>query len=129
MQSAKTGAPGTAKIGKPRGKQLPKRFSDNSMSNRKFIRVMECEEDTSPVDASHQSPLLNKMDSVMTAEGTSSFLQAGFNAVNILMGVGLLSLPFAMKKAGWFGLLILVAMASMTCYTGVLLNRCQVNLI
>ena len=46
--------------------------------------------------------------------GSSSFPQACFNSINILMGVGVLSLPYSMREAGWFGLIILVLMALMT---------------
>ncbi len=33
--------------------------------------------------------------------------QAVCNMLNILMGVGLLSLPYAFKRSGWIGLVIL----------------------
>jgi Transmembrane amino acid transporter protein len=40
------------------------------------------------------------------------------NVLNILLGVGLLSLPFAFKQAGWAGLPILLVMGLATSYTG-----------
>jgi solute carrier family 32 (vesicular inhibitory amino acid transporter) len=45
-------------------------------------------------------------------------LQAVCNVLNILLGVGLLSLPFAFKQAGWAGLPILAVMGLATSYTG-----------
>ena len=45
-------------------------------------------------------------------------LQAVCNVLNILLGVGLLSLPFAFKQASWAGLPILAVMGLATSYTG-----------
>jgi hypothetical protein len=39
--------------------------------------------------------------------------------VNVMMGVGLLSLPFALKSSGWVGLGLLWLMGLVTNYTGV----------
>uniref|UniRef100_A0A7S4PPD0 Amino acid transporter transmembrane domain-containing protein n=1 Tax=Guillardia theta TaxID=55529 RepID=A0A7S4PPD0_GUITH len=55
----------------------------------------------------------------------SSFGQTVFNALNLLMGVGLLSLPYAMRLAGWFGMVILLIFSLFTCYTAKLLGRLQ----
>ncbi len=35
-----------------------------------------------------------------------------------MMGVGLLSLPFALKSSGWIGILLLWVMGFVTNYTG-----------
>lgn len=51
------------------------------------------------------------------AEG-ASFVQAVFNVVNVVMGVGLLTLPFALKSSGWIGLVLLWTMGFVTNYTG-----------
>lgn len=53
-----------------------------------------------------------------TAQGTSSFVQAVLNVVNVMMGVGLLSLPFALKSSGWIGIGLLWLMGIVTNYTG-----------
>lgn len=39
--------------------------------------------------------------------------------VNVMMGVGLLSLPFALKSSGWIGIGLLWLMGIVTNYTGV----------
>ncbi|KAJ3098246.1 hypothetical protein HDU97_004168 [Phlyctochytrium planicorne] len=58
------------------------------------------------------------------AEGSST-LQTIFNTVNLLLGLGLLSLPYAMRCGGWIpGLLILVSTALVTAYTAYILSRC-----
>ncbi|PNH12095.1 Vacuolar amino acid transporter 1 [Tetrabaena socialis] len=50
--------------------------------------------------------------------------RAVFNVVNVMMGVGLLSLPFALKSSGWVGLLVLWVMGIATNYTAKVLCEC-----
>lgn len=45
--------------------------------------------------------------------------------MNILAGVGLLSMPYSIAEAGLCGLLLLVLYAALCTYTGVLLRRCM----
>lgn len=52
-----------------------------------------------------------------TEEG-STFFQAVLNVMNILMGVGLLSIPYALGKSGWLGLVVLAFLGVMTNYSG-----------
>jgi solute carrier family 32 (vesicular inhibitory amino acid transporter) len=57
--------------------------------------------------------------------GQSTLPQTVFNSVNTLIGVGLLSLPLAIKYAGWVvGLLFLFFSALTTSYTAKLLATC-----
>ncbi|KAL2289651.1 hypothetical protein FJTKL_01891 [Diaporthe vaccinii] len=63
---------------------------------------------------------------VLTVEGQSTLPQTIFNSTNVLIGVGLLSLPVGMKYAGWLcGMLILFGAAAVTSYTAKLLARCM----
>ena len=57
--------------------------------------------------------------------GTSSTAQAMANSVNILLGVGLLSVPYALKQGGWCGLGVLFLLGCVTNYTGKALIRVQ----
>lgn len=51
--------------------------------------------------------------------------QTVFNSVNVLIGIGLLSLPLAMRDAGWvLGLSFLVFSAVTTGYTAKILAKC-----
>ena len=34
------------------------------------------------------------------------------------IGVGLLSIPYAMRQAGWVGLVLLYTLGAIACYTG-----------
>lgn len=57
--------------------------------------------------------------------GQSTVPQTVFNSVNVLIGVGLLSLPLAMKYAGWLlGLSFLLFAAVTTAYTAKILAKC-----
>ncbi|XP_020888591.1 LOW QUALITY PROTEIN: vacuolar amino acid transporter 1, partial [Arabidopsis lyrata subsp. lyrata] len=53
-----------------------------------------------------------------------SFPQSVLNGINVLCGVGLLTMPYAVKEGGWLGLCILFIFGIITCYTGILLKRC-----
>ena len=51
-------------------------------------------------------------------KGSSNFTQSLFNAVNVLMGIGLLSFPYAMRVTGLIpGLIISTMCALITNYT------------
>lgn len=57
--------------------------------------------------------------------GQSTVPQTVFNSSNVLIGIGLLSLPLAMKHAGWvLGLSFLVYSAVVTSYTAKILAKC-----
>ena len=57
--------------------------------------------------------------------GQSTLPQTVFNSVNVLIGVGLLSLPLGLKYSGWLiGLLFLFFAAIITRYTAGVLAKC-----
>jgi solute carrier family 32 (vesicular inhibitory amino acid transporter) len=59
-----------------------------------------------------------------TDDHKSSFSQATFNLANILMGVGLLGLPFAYMSAGWIGGNVCVLVFAFMCWrTAILIGR------
>ncbi|KAL8142992.1 LOW QUALITY PROTEIN: hypothetical protein V2J09_016024 [Rumex salicifolius] len=57
------------------------------------------------------------------AEGCS-WTQTVFNAVNVMVGIGLLSTPFTIKEAGWMALAVLVVFAAICCFTAFLMKTC-----
>ncbi|KAK9449422.1 transmembrane amino acid transporter protein-domain-containing protein [Limtongia smithiae] len=62
---------------------------------------------------------------VLVVPGRSTAPQTVFNSVNILIGIGLLSLPLAISYAGWiFGCFFMFAAAGITLYTAKVLARC-----
>ncbi|KAH8725200.1 vacuolar amino acid transporter-like protein 1 [Phaeosphaeriaceae sp. PMI808] len=57
--------------------------------------------------------------------GQSTLPQTIFNSVNVLVGVGLLTLPLALKYSGWLiGMIFLAWSAIVTSYTAKLLAKC-----
>ncbi|RDW70184.1 transmembrane amino acid transporter-2 [Coleophoma crateriformis] len=58
--------------------------------------------------------------------GQSTLYQTIFNSTNVLIGVGLLSLPVGLKYAGWVcGISFLFLSAVVTGYTATLLSKCM----
>jgi vesicular inhibitory amino acid transporter len=62
---------------------------------------------------------------VTVVVGQSTLPQTIFNSVNVLIGVGLLALPLAMRYAGWVpGLIFFFFAAASTKYTAKILAKC-----
>lgn len=62
--------------------------------------------------------------SCLSTEGKSTFFQATLNCVSLLYGLGILSSPFAVAKAGWMGAIISIAVSSAYAYTAHLMAKC-----
>lgn len=54
-----------------------------------------------------------------------SYASGLFNTVNILMGVGILSIPYTLREGGWSALLVYAILWASTKYTGKILIKCQ----
>jgi amino acid permease len=64
--------------------------------------------------------------SVSLVEKKSTFFQSVFNALNVLMGIAVLALPFAFHITGWaLGLIMMLAFAWVTRYTVGILRDCM----
>ncbi|MED6180268.1 hypothetical protein PIB30_008767 [Stylosanthes scabra] len=57
--------------------------------------------------------------------GGTSFFKTCFNGINALSGVGILSMPYAVSRGGWLSLILLLIVAIICWYTGLLLQRCM----
>ncbi|OBT48302.1 hypothetical protein VE00_01237 [Pseudogymnoascus sp. WSF 3629] len=63
---------------------------------------------------------------VLVIDGQSTLPQTVFNSTNVLIGIGILSLPLGMKYAGWLcGTIFLAVAALVTSYTAKLLAKCM----
>jgi vesicular inhibitory amino acid transporter len=63
---------------------------------------------------------------IFVVEGQSTLPQTIFNSTNVLIGVGLLSLPMGFKYSGWIcGMIFLALSAAVTAYTARLLAKCM----
>ena len=72
----------------------------------------------------HTSPSQQSSSTSSSAGTGATVLQSAFNLANILMGVGLLGLPFGFAVAGWAGgLLCTTAFGVITWRTSLLIGR------
>jgi vesicular inhibitory amino acid transporter len=63
---------------------------------------------------------------VLVVAGQSTLPQTIFNSTNVLIGVGLLSLPMGIRYSGWIcGMAFLLLSAIVTAYTAGLLAKCM----
>ncbi|KAL8171684.1 hypothetical protein V2J09_023488 [Rumex salicifolius] len=66
-----------------------------------------------------RTPLLERRSS------GSSFIKACFNGTNAFLGIGLLTVPYALASGGWLSLVFFFLVGIITFYTGILLKRCM----
>ncbi|KAL5740573.1 hypothetical protein ACOSQ2_029753 [Xanthoceras sorbifolium] len=53
-----------------------------------------------------------------------SFSQSVLNGINVLCGVGVLAIPYAVREGGWLSLILLFFFGCISGYTGILLKQC-----
>jgi vesicular inhibitory amino acid transporter len=92
--------------------------------------TVDTEEDDDAAHGEHEPILVKEVKQgnkvILAVEGQSTLPQSVFNSINAIIGVGILSLPLAMKLSGWLiGLPLLTLTAVVTAYTGKLLARCM----
>ncbi|CAN1785842.1 Amino acid transporter AVT1J [Linum perenne] len=64
------------------------------------------------------------VDQQPQGQGTS-FGRTCLNGINSLSGVGILSMPYVLSQGGWGSLSLLLLIATVCYYTGLLLQRCM----
>ncbi|GAB4854740.1 hypothetical protein Ancab_023326 [Ancistrocladus abbreviatus] len=62
---------------------------------------------------------------IQTTAGGSTFIKACFNGTNAFLGIGLLTVPYALSSGGWLSLVFFLVIGAITFYTGLLLTRCM----
>lgn len=109
---------------------LSSRVNSSSMRHAGELYHQQQEQGTQEPDKERE-PLLVKVveqkdgTRVQVVVGQSTLPQTVFNSVNVLIGVGLLSLPLGLKYSGWLiGLLFLFFAAITTRYTAGILAKC-----
>ena len=58
-------------------------------------------------------------------EKKSTTLQAILNSINYFIGIGVVSLPYAMQCSGWLGMGNILLLALLFSYTANILGKCQ----
>lgn len=101
--------------------------TDRVLTHRSFSAAID-EEGPAPIEntlmPNEATTLLPKTVENETNEGKSTLAQTIFNITNLLIGIGLLSLPLGIHEAGWvLGISLVVSGAVVTAYTAVLLAR------
>ncbi|KAE9622182.1 putative amino acid transporter, transmembrane domain-containing protein [Lupinus albus] len=111
----------------PRGVTFLRRNASKERSDS-FYKGPETWKDD---DSLLTKPLVSETMSFKEEEPTSkkqcSFAQSVINGINMICGVGILTIPYAVKEGGWLSLIILVVFSIVCCYTGILLKRCLEN--
>lgn len=110
---------------------LSSRVNESSMQHAGRLFRQQQLRGTMRMPDSEREPLMVKKVQeddgkvIQVIVGQSTLPQTIFNSVNVLIGVGLLALPLAMRYAGWVPGLIFFAFAgASTCYTAKLLAKC-----
>ncbi|CAM8883497.1 unnamed protein product [Rhodiola kirilowii] len=80
---------------------------------------------TKPLKFLPHSMSNNALTTPLTGRSGSSFIKACFNGTNAFLGIGLLTVPYALSSGGWLSLLLFVLIGVIAFYTGILLKRCM----
>ncbi|CAI8596983.1 unnamed protein product [Vicia faba] len=57
--------------------------------------------------------------------GSASVFKTCFNLLNVISGVGIVSMPYALASGGWLSIFLLFTIAIACCYTGTLVKKCM----
>ncbi|XP_073261414.1 amino acid transporter AVT1E [Populus alba] len=77
-----------------------------------------------PVKSSASSHSRFSVNELAPSDQKASLAQSILNGTNVLCGIGLLTMPYAIKEGGWLSLIILSLFGVICCYTGILLKNC-----
>lgn len=106
------------------------RANDSSMRHAADLYHEQQVRDRQGSDKEQEPLLVNVIEQkdgkrVEVVIGRSTLPQTVFNSVNVLIGVGLLSLPLGLKYSGWLvGMIFLLLAAITTRYTAAVLAKC-----
>jgi vesicular inhibitory amino acid transporter len=108
---------------------LASRVNESSMRHAGRLFTEQQMKGVTEPDQSREPLLVKQVEEdgqlINVVVGQSTLPQTVFNSVNVLVGVGLLTLPLALKYSGWLvGMLFLAYSAVVTCYTAKLLAKC-----
>lgn len=109
---------------------LASRVNESSMRHAGRLFRQQQMQGVSEPDKEREPLLVKQIEEedgnvVSVVVGQSTLPQTIFNSVNVLIGVGLLALPLALKYSGWVPGLIFFAFAAVTTqYTAKLLAKC-----
>ncbi|KAF2841726.1 hypothetical protein M501DRAFT_1001004 [Patellaria atrata CBS 101060] len=108
---------------------LATRVNESSMRHAGKLFIQQQVEGVTEPDKEREPLFVRQVEEdgkiINVVVGQSTLPQTIFNSVNVLIGVGLLSLPLALKYSGWvIGIPFLIFSAIVTQYTAKLLAKC-----
>ncbi|KAK4501970.1 hypothetical protein PRZ48_007780 [Zasmidium cellare] len=109
---------------------LSSRVNESSMRHAGRLFRQQQQKGTTAPDKEREPLIVKRVEEddgkvVNVVIGQSTLPQTIFNSVNVLIGVGLLALPLAMRYAGWIpGLIFFFFAGISTRYTAKLLAKC-----
>ncbi|KAJ3671083.1 hypothetical protein LUZ60_008509 [Juncus effusus] len=62
---------------------------------------------------------------ILSNDQGASFSRTCLNLINVVSGIGVLSMPYALSQGGWLSLILFVAVGFICYYTGILIQRCM----
>lgn len=68
--------------------------------------------------------LLSSVSEFLGTKRLNSSVSAGFNISNVILGIGLLGLPYAMLKGSWMGIFLNIFAAFVCCSTAKMIVEC-----
>jgi len=74
-------------------------------------------------DSSSSDDFSEEPERIGSLKGRSSSLRSAYNVICTVVGAGLLQLPNGLSQSGWSGVILLVVMGIMSCYTAVILIK------
>ncbi|KAG7555521.1 Amino acid transporter transmembrane domain [Arabidopsis suecica] len=80
-----------------------------------------CVEENKGCECEHEKPV---KELVLEASENSSFLHSVINMVGMLIGLGQLSMPYAVESGGWMSIFLLIFFGILTTYTSHILGNC-----
>ncbi|KAH0937016.1 hypothetical protein HID58_004477 [Brassica napus] len=82
-----------------------------------------CVEENKVCECHHENPV-KELGLSHEASENSSFLHSVINMVGMLIGLGQLSMPYAVESGGWISIFLLISLGVLTTYTSHILGNC-----
>ncbi|KAH0895860.1 hypothetical protein HID58_045428 [Brassica napus] len=82
-----------------------------------------CVEENKLRECHHENPV-KELGLSHEASENSSFLHSVINMVGMLIGLGQLSMPYAVESGGWISIFLLISLGVLTTYTSHILGNC-----
>ncbi|KAK4776846.1 hypothetical protein SAY86_005534 [Trapa natans] len=97
---------------------------DNPSLEQPLVSPASLEEGNNRPPSTASSSLKFSVSELPPLQQQCSAVQATFNGINVLCGIGILTVPYTIHQGGWSSLLLLFLVSIIAGYTAILLKRC-----